>query len=113
MSTSRRISLVSLLVSNYDDAVSFYVDKVGFSLKEDTKMGNDKRRVIVSLGNGTDLILSRVDENNTSLGNQGGGKVWMFLNTDDFMSDYNRMKTAGVKFLEEPRHEKYGSVAVF
>ncbi len=112
---SRRLALVSLLVADYDEAIAFYVGKLGFSLVEDTDMGHGKRWVVVSPGNdGTDFLLARAaGEQAEAIGRQGGGRVWLFLHTDDFVGDYARMSAAGVRFLEEPRHEVYGTVAVF
>ena len=112
---SRRLALVSLLVPDYDEAIAFYVGKLGFSLVEDTDMGHGKRWVVVSPGNdGTDFLLARAaGEQAEAIGRQGGGRVWLFLHTDDFVGDYARMSAAGVRFLEEPRHEVYGTVAVF
>jgi len=112
---ARRVALVSLLVANYDEAIAFYVGKLGFTLVEDTDMGHGKRWVVVSPGtDGTDFLLARaVDEQAQAIGQQGGGRVWLFLHTDDFAGDYARMSAAGVTFLEEPRFEAYGTVAVF
>ncbi len=112
---ARRVALVSLLVADYDEAITFYVGKLGFSLVEDTDMGGGKRWVVVSPGtDGTDFLLARaVDDQARAIGQQGGGRVWLFLHTDDFAGDYARMTAAGVRFLEEPRFEPYGTVAVF
>ena len=112
---ARRVALVSLLVADYDEAIAFYVGKLGFALVEDTDMGGDKRWVVVSPGtDGTDFLLARaVDAQAQAIGQQGGGRVWLFLHTDDFAGDYARMTAAGVRFLEEPRFEPYGTVAVF
>lgn len=112
---ARRVALVSLLVADYDEAIAFYVGKLGFTLVEDTEMGHGKRWVVVSPGSeGTNFLLaSAVGEQAEAIGRQGGGRVWLFLHTDDFASDYARMSDAGVRFLEAPRHEAYGTVAVF
>ncbi|WP_168073206.1 VOC family protein [Caulobacter sp. SSI4214] len=112
---ARRVALVTLLVADYDEAIAFYVGKLGFSLVEDTDMGGGKRWVVVSPGtDGTDFLLARaIGEQASAIGRQGGGRVWLFLHTDDFASDHARMVAAGVTFLEEPRHEAYGTVAVF
>jgi catechol 2,3-dioxygenase-like lactoylglutathione lyase family enzyme len=111
----RRIALVSLLVADYDEAIAFYVGKLGFSLVEDTDMGHGKRWVVVSPGGeGTQFLLARAaGEQAEAIGRQGGGRVWLFLHTDDFAGDYARMHAAGVRFLEEPRQEAYGMVVVF
>jgi catechol 2,3-dioxygenase-like lactoylglutathione lyase family enzyme len=112
---ARRVALVSLLVADYDAAISFYVGKLGFTLVEDTDMGAGKRWVVVSPGTeGTNFLLARaVEDQAQAIGRQGGGRVWLFLHTDDFAGDHARMTAAGVTFLEEPRHEAYGTVAVF
>lgn len=112
---ARRVALVSLLVADYDEAIAFYVGKLGFTLVEDTDMGGDKRWVVVSPGaEGTDFLLARaIGGQAAAIGRQGGGRVWLFLHTDDFAADHARMSAAGVKFLEDPRHEAYGTVAVF
>ena len=112
---ARRVALVSLLVADYDEAIAFYVGKLGFALVEDTDMGGGKRWVVVSPGtDGTDFLLARaVGDQVEAIGRQGGGRVWLFLHTDDFIGDHARMTAAGVTFLEAPRHEAYGTVAVF
>jgi catechol 2,3-dioxygenase-like lactoylglutathione lyase family enzyme len=112
---ARRVALVSVLVADYDEAIAFYVGKLGFTLVEDTDMGHGKRWVVVSPGSeGTNFLLARaVGEQAEAIGRQGGGRVWLFLYTDDFAGDYARMSDAGVRFLEAPRHEAYGTVAVF
>ena len=112
---ARRVALVTLLVADYDEAIAFYVGKLGFSLVEDTDMGGGKRWVVLSPGtDGTDFLLARaIGEQASAIGRQGGGRVWLFLHTDDFAGDHARMAAAGVTFLEEPRREAYGTVAVF
>ena len=112
---ARRVALVSLLVADYDAAIAFYVGKLGFTLVEDTDMGGGKRWVVVSPGtDGTDFLLAHaVGDQAEAIGRQGGGRVWLFLHTDDFEGDPTRMTAAGVTFLEAPRHEAYGTVAVF
>lgn len=112
---ARRVALVSVLVADYDQAIAFYVGKLGFTLVEDADMGHGKRWVVVSPGSeGTNFLLARaVGEQAEAIGRQGGGRVWLFLHTDDFAGDYARMSDAGVRFLEAPRHEAYGTVAVF
>ena len=112
---ARRVALVSLLVADYDEAIAYYVGKLGFTLVEDTDMGGGKRWVVVSPGtDGTDFLLARATGDQVkAIGQQGGGRVWLFLHTDDFAGDHARMTAAGVTFLEEPRHEAYGTVAVF
>ncbi|MEW1905611.1 MULTISPECIES: VOC family protein [unclassified Streptomyces] len=117
------IALVTLVVRDYDEAIAFYTDALGFDLVEDTDRGGGTRWVVVrppgaagvgGLGN-AGLLLARAknDAEEASVGNQTGGRVGFFLHTEDFARDHARMTEAGVKFLEEPRHEPYGSVAVF
>ncbi|MFD5108505.1 VOC family protein [Streptomyces cinereoruber] len=117
------IALVTLVVRDYDEAIAFYTDALGFDLVEDTDRGDGTRWVVVrprgaagvgGLGN-AGLLLARAknDAEAASVGNQTGGRVGFFLHTGDFARDHARMTAAGVKFLEEPRHEPYGSVAVF
>ena len=111
------IGAVSLLVQDYDEAISFYVDKLGFSLIEDTDMGGGKRWVTVAPpgSSETRLLLAKAvtPEQKSRVGNQTGGRVFLFLHTDDFWRDHEAMKSKGVRFLEEPRVETYGTVAVF
>ena len=113
---SCNIGLVSLLVKDYDEAISFYVNSMGFTLVEDTKMGETKRWVVVAPkgSTGTNLLLAKAmsEQEMSAVGNQAGGRVWLFLNTDDFYRDYNAMKENGVTFLETPREEVYATVAV-
>jgi len=112
---TQKIALLSLLVRDYDEAVAFYVGKVGFTLVEDTDLGGGKRWVVVApKGDGAGLLLAKATGDQAArIGDQGGGRVWLFLHTDDFAADHARMSAAGVTFLEPPRHEAYGSVAVF
>ncbi|TAJ74664.1 MAG: VOC family protein [Phenylobacterium sp.] len=111
----QRLALTALLVRDYDEAIAFYVGKAGFELVEDTDMGAGKRWVVVRpRGSQGGLLLARaVGDQVRAVGDQAGGRVFLFLETDDFAADHARMSAAGVKFLEEPRHEPYGSVAVF
>jgi catechol 2,3-dioxygenase-like lactoylglutathione lyase family enzyme len=110
------LGLVTLVVRDYDEAIGFYVDALGFDLREDTPRG-DKRWVVVAPRgcDGTGLLLARADgpEQEARIGDQTGGRVGLFLDTEDFAGDHARMVAAGVRFAEEPRHESYGSVAVF
>lgn len=110
-----QLALTALLVRDYDAAIDFYVHKVGFDLIEDTDQGGGKRWVVVRPpGGGTGLLLARaVGEQAERIGDQAGGRVFLFLHTDDFAGDHARMSAAGVRFLEPPRHEAYGTVAVF
>lgn len=113
---ARHLALLSLLVDDYDQALAFYVGKLGFDLVEDSDLGDGKRWVVVSPGpGGSRVLLARAADARQAarIGDQGGGRVWLFLHTDDFAGDHARMTAAGVRFLEAPRHEAYGSVAVF
>ena len=111
-----RISLTALLVRDYDEAIDFYVGKLGFDLAEDTDQGGEKRWVVVRpKGAETGLLLAKATnaEQLARVGDSGGGRVMLFLRTDDFDADHARMLAAGVTFLEAPRREPYGVVAVF
>ena len=114
---TQKIATLALVVADYDEAIEFYRDKLGFSLVADTPLGGDQRWVLVAPpgGNGARLLLAKADgpEQLASVGNQTGGRVMLFLETDDFTGDFARMSEKGVTFLEAPRHEAYGSVAVF
>ena len=110
------LGLVALLVRDYDEAIAFYVGKLGFDLVEDTAMSAGKRWVVVRpRGGETGLLLARAaDERQAAaIGEQAGGRVFLFLRSDDFWRDYAAFKAKGVRFLEEPREEPYGPVAVF
>ncbi|MFC9745470.1 VOC family protein [Streptomyces niveus] len=110
------IALVTLVVRDYDEAIAFYTGSLGFDLVEDTDRGDGSRWVVVRPPGGEGaLLLARAadDAQQGRVGAQTGGRVGFFLHTDDFARDHARMLAAGVRFLEEPRHEPYGSVAVF
>jgi catechol 2,3-dioxygenase-like lactoylglutathione lyase family enzyme len=114
----RRIALVTLVVDDYDEAIRFYTEALGFRLAVDAPRPGGSRWVVVepgAPGAGTGLVLARADGEAQSarVGDQTGGRVGFFLHTDDFARDHARMTAAGVTFLEEPRHEPYGTVAVF
>ena len=112
----KHIACFALVVADYDDAIDFYVRKLGFELREDTDMGEGKRWVLVApRGAQTAILLARAvnDEQRAAIGHQTGGRVGFFLHTDDFARDHASMLAHGVRFLEEPRHEAYGIVAVF
>ena len=110
---SQRLSLTALLVRDYDEAIDFYVRKAGFELREDTDQGGGKRWVVVAPnGGGAGILLARPTDGR-GVGEQGAGRVFLFLETDDFDADHARMTAAGVRFLEAPRREAYGAVAVF
>jgi catechol 2,3-dioxygenase-like lactoylglutathione lyase family enzyme len=111
------LSLVSLLVADYDEAIAFFTRALNFELCEDTPLGDGKRWVVVRPpgGAGCSLLLARADGSTQTarIGDQAGGRVFLFLETDDFERDHARMTAAGVRFVEPPRHEAYGVVAVF
>ena len=110
-----RLGAVSLLVRDYDEAIAFYVGKLGFDLSEDTDMGGGKRWVTVTpKGGETSLLLARATtpEQTARIGDQAGGRVWLFLETDDFARNHAAWTAAGVRFREAPRREAYGMVAV-
>jgi catechol 2,3-dioxygenase-like lactoylglutathione lyase family enzyme len=107
---------VTLVVRDYDEAIRFYVDAVGFELREDTDLGGGKRWVVVAPPDGgAGLLLAKASgpEQEARVGDQTGGRVAFFLQSADFAADHGRMLAAGVRFLEEPRHEPYATVAVF
>src|SRR6056297_1741397 len=116
-SVVQQIGSVTIVVENYDDAIEFYTQKLQFTLADDTDLGGGKRWVQVSPpnSNGTNLLLAQAssDEQREVIGNQTGGRVFLFLQTNDFWRDYNVMKSNGVIFNEEPRVEEYGTVVVF
>lgn len=113
---NRRIALTTLVVADYDEAIAWYTGALGFSLLQDIDQG-DKRWVVVGPadGNAAALLLARAsnDEQRARIGNQTGGRVGFFLNTDDFWRDHAAMTARGVVFLEIPREEVYATVAVF
>jgi len=110
-----RLGLVTYVAREYDEAIGFFVGKLGFTLVEDTDMGDGKRWVVVSSGGGASLLIAKADgeEQQASVGNQAGGRVGFFLTTDNFERDYTAWTERGVKFRELPRTEPYGVVAVF
>ncbi len=115
---SQSLGLVSLVVREYDEAIAFYVGTLGFTLVEDTVVvEQDKRWVVVAPpgGSGARLLLARANtpEQMAHIGNQTGGRVFLFLHTDDFARDYQAYKAKGVTFVREPREAPYGTVAVF
>lgn len=111
------ITQVALVVRDYDEAIRFFTQALGFTLVEDTAQGDGKRwvRMAPSGAAATELLLARAatPAQEGAIGNQAGGRVFLFLRTDDFQRDYARMKSHGVRFTEEPRHEAYGTVVVF
>lgn len=113
----QKLANVTLLVDNYDRALKFYLEKLNFDLIEDTKLSENKRWVVISpkANDGTRLLLAEAknEEEKSRIGNQTGGRVFLFLQTDDFERDYKNMISKDVEFIEEPRYEPYGIVAVF
>ncbi|MEQ9299811.1 MAG: VOC family protein [Cyclobacteriaceae bacterium] len=109
---------IALVVKDYDEAIDFYTQKLNFELLEDTYLPEeDKRWVVVAPPNskGTTILLARASkaEQEDFIGNQAGGRVFLFLNTDDFWRDYNEMISKSVEFVREPKEAAYGTVAVF
>jgi catechol 2,3-dioxygenase-like lactoylglutathione lyase family enzyme len=113
----QRLGHVTLLVRSYDQALGFFTRGLGFQIVEDTPLGDGKRWILVAPpgADGTSLLLAEAatPEQAARIGNQTGGRVFLFLHTDNFWRDYRQMKARHVKFLEEPREESYGTVAVF
>jgi catechol 2,3-dioxygenase-like lactoylglutathione lyase family enzyme len=113
----RTIGALCLLVRDYDEAIAFYTRALGFALVEDTAMGGDRRWVLVepSGSGGARLLLAKAknEEERAAVGRQSGGRVFLFLHTDDFARDHAEMSAKGVRFCESPREEAYGTVAVF
>jgi catechol 2,3-dioxygenase-like lactoylglutathione lyase family enzyme len=113
----RHLNLISLLVADYDEAIAFYTGALGFTLIEDSDMGIGKRWVTIAPRPEaeTRILLAKAasPEQAARIGDQTGGRVFLFLHTDDFDRDHARMTAAGVRFLEAPRREPYGTVAVF
>jgi catechol 2,3-dioxygenase-like lactoylglutathione lyase family enzyme len=109
---------IAIVVKDYDEAIEFYTQKLNFELLEDTyQPEQDKRWVVVSPpgSNGVTLLLARASkpEQEPFIGNQSGGRVFLFLNSDDFWRDYNNMKSKGIEFVRDPKKQDYGMVAVF
>ncbi|WP_027135153.1 VOC family protein [Geminicoccus roseus] len=110
-----RIAHLALLVPDYDQALAFF-RQIGFECREDTHLGDDKRWVrIAPPGAETEILLARAvgDRQEAAIGAQGGGRVWLFLETDDFEADLARLRAAGARIEEDPRDEDYGRVVVW
>ncbi len=110
------LALVSLLVADYDEAIDFYTSRLGFHLVEDTVLSDHKRWVVVAPeAGGCQLLLAKAatEQQQKSIGNQTGGRVFLFLLTDDFARDFDRLISRGVSIVRPPRIESYGTVAVF
>jgi catechol 2,3-dioxygenase-like lactoylglutathione lyase family enzyme len=114
---AQTLAHVTLVVRDYDEALAFFTQKLGFTVIEDTRMSEDKRWLLVAPPNsrGTSLLLAQAatSEQASRIGDQTGGRVFLFLHTDDFWRDYRELHARGVKFREAPREEAYGTVAVF
>ncbi|NTU81775.1 MAG: VOC family protein [Chloroflexales bacterium] len=109
---------IALLVRDYDEAIRFYTEKLGFTLLEDTAQPEQNKRWVVVAppgGTGATLLLARAvtPEQERFVGDQAGGRVFLFLRTDDFWRDYRAMQERGVRFVREPKRAEYGTVAVF
>lgn len=113
----QKIAHIALVVKDYDEAIAFYTKKLSFNLIEDTQLSDEKRWVIIAPPNSTEcsLLLAKAanNEQSLSIGNQTGGRVFLFLYTDDFWRDYNKMLENEIIFIREPKKEPYGTVAVF
>lgn len=111
------IAQFALVVKDYDEAIDFYTEKLNFELIEDTKQSEEKRWVVVKPKGATEtaILLAKAasQEQESRVGNQTGGRVFLFLYTDDFWRDYQQMQEKGIKFIREPKEEVYGTVAVF
>jgi len=114
---SRRLAAVALVVRDYDEAIAHYCGVLGFELVEDSELDGGKRWVLVapSTQYGSALLLAQASgpQQHARIGDQTGGRVFLFLHTDDFAADHARYIDGGVRFVEGPRHEPYGTVAVF
>lgn len=111
-----RLSALTLIIPKYDDAIAYYTDILGFTLIDDIDQGHKRWvRIAPSPDAETGIILAEpgCDDQTKAIGNQGAGRVWLFLETEDFAADHSRLIAAGVQFEETPRHEPYGTVAVF
>ena len=111
----RSVGAVTIMVPDYQEAIDYFVGTLGFKLIEDTRLSEEKRWVLVSPGAGTCLLLAKAkgERQVSAIGNQSGGRVFLFLTTDNFWRDYRSYMIRGVEFQQEPRHEEYGIVAVF
>ena len=113
----RSIARVAFLVRDYDEAIQFFTKRMDFKLMEDNALDANKRWVVVapSVSEGAELLLAKADSETQAwhIGNQAGGRVFLFLTTDDFHRDYESYRSRGIEFVEGPREEPYGTVAVF
>jgi catechol 2,3-dioxygenase-like lactoylglutathione lyase family enzyme len=111
----QRLSTLSILVPDYDAGIAFFVGQLGFNLIEDTDQGHKRWVKVAPKGAETAFLIAKATtpEQIAAIGNQGGGRVWLILETDNFTRDHAAYVAAGVAFEEAPRHEPYGTVAVF
>ena len=113
----QHLAQIAIIVKDYDEAIAFYTGKLGFVLREDEQLSETKRWVIVAPpgANECGLLLARAanEQQAAAIGNQSGGRVFLFLHTYDFWSDYERYKSRDIRFVREPSKEAYGTVAVF
>jgi catechol 2,3-dioxygenase-like lactoylglutathione lyase family enzyme len=111
----KRLALIVLVVRDYDEAIAYFTQKIGFRLIEDTQLTETKRWVRIGLDDGAEVLLARAvgAEQEAAIGNQHGGRVGFFLNTDNFEREYQRLLAVGVEFVRPPKQEPYGVVAVF
>ena len=114
----QRLALTAIVVRDYDEAIRFYVDTLGFELVEDTDLSEERKRWVVvappeSKTAGLLLARASTEEQASRIGNQTGGRVFLFLHTDNFWSDYRRLRANGVTFVREPSEALYGTAAVF
>ncbi|MBD2704341.1 VOC family protein [Spirosoma sp. BT702] len=114
---NQRLAHIALVVDDYDDAITFYTQKLGFTLVEDTRLSETKRWVLVKpTGSGDCCLLlakAATSDQQSRVGNQTGGRVFLFLHTDDFWRDYNNLVSNEIRFVRLPASEEYGTVAVF
>ena len=114
---NQKLAHIALIVRDYDEAINFYVNKLNFDLIEDTKLTEDKRWVLIAPkgSNNCNLLLAKAanDEQKSRIGNQTGGRVFLFLNTDDFERDYSNLINNDINIIREPKVEPYGKVCVF
>jgi catechol 2,3-dioxygenase-like lactoylglutathione lyase family enzyme len=109
------LTALTLIIPDYDAAIAYYCGTMGFTLTEDIPQGHKRWVRVTPPGGGTGFILAEPgnDTQRAAIGQQGAGRVWLFLQSDDFAADHARLTAAGVQFEEDPRHEDYGTVAVF
>lgn len=110
-----KLSALTLIIPDYDTAIAYYCNVMGFDLSEDFDQGHKRWVRVTPSGGGAGFILAEPgnDAQRAAIGAQGAGRVWLFLHTDDFQRDFNALTAKGVTFEETPRHELYGTVAVF